>query len=137
MTLRKTTQFALAALLAITLTGLTAHAQQLHSTTATSVQDLNLTDAQVFKIQALLLSQTTKIHTLTQNVQAAQDTLSAAIAKGDPTLTAMAVLSLDAAEKALKNTELANQQNLLSLLNDSQKQIVKDSQVKSVRASDE
>jgi hypothetical protein len=47
------------------------------------------------------------------------------------------VLSLDAAEKALKNTELANQQNLLSLLNDSQKQIVRDNQVKSAPASEE
>lgn len=136
MILRKTTQFALAALLAITLTGLTAHAQQLHSTSASSVQDLNLTDAQVFKIQALLMSQTTKIHTLTQNVQTAQDTLSAAIAKGDPTLTTMAVLSLDAAEKALKNTELANQRNLMALLNDSQKQVVKDLSIKSIPTSD-
>lgn len=136
MTLRKATQFALAALLAITLTGLTAHAQQLHSTSATSVQELNLTDAQVFKIQALLLSQTAKIHTLMQNVQAAQDTLSAAIAKGDPTLTAAAVLSLDAAEKALKNTESANQQKLMAVLNDSQKQVVKDYSIKSIPVSD-
>lgn len=136
MTLRRTIHFALAALLAITLTGLTAHAQQLHSTAASSVQELNLTDAQVFRIQALLLSQTTKIHTLAQNVQAAQDALSAAVAKGDPTMTAMAVLSLDAAEKALKNTELANQRNLMSLLNDSQKQVVKDYSTKSVPVSD-
>lgn len=136
MTLRRTIHFALAALLAITLTGLTAHAQQLHSTAASSVQELNLTDAQVFKIQALLLSQTAKIHTLAQNVQAAQDALSAAVAKGDPTMTAMAVLSLDAAEKALKNTELANQRNLMSLLNDSQKQVVKDYSIKSVPVSD-
>lgn len=136
MTLRKTTQFALAALLAITLTGLTAYAQQLHSTSGTSVQTLNLTDAQVFKIQALLLSQTAKIHTLTQNVQSAQDALSAAISKGDPTLTAMAVLSLDAAEKALKNTELTNQRNLMAMLNDSQKQVVKDYSIKSVPVSD-
>ncbi|HEY2382657.1 MAG TPA: hypothetical protein VGK48_15900 [Terriglobia bacterium] len=136
MTLRRTTQFALAALLAITLTGLTAHAQQFHSTSATSVQDLNLSDAQVFKIQALLMSQTAKVRTLAQNVQAAQDTLSAAIAKGDPTLTATAVLSLDAAEKALKNTELANQRNLMALLNDSQKQVVKDYSIKSIPVSD-
>jgi hypothetical protein len=136
MKLRRTTHFAMAALLAITLTGITAHAQQLHSAPAVSTQDLNLTDAQVFKIQALLLSQTAKIRTLSQNVQAAQDSLSAAMAKGDPTLTAMAVLSLDAAEKALKNTESANQRNLMSMLNDSQKQVLKDSTIKSIPVSD-
>ena len=48
----------------------------------------------------------------------------------------MAVLSLDAAEKALKITQLANQRNLLSLLNDPQKQLVKDYSSKSVPASD-
>ena len=136
MTLRRTTTFALAALLAITLSGLTAHAQQLHSTPVTPAQDLNLTDAQVFKIQAMLLAQTARIRTLTQNVQAAQDALSAAVAKGDPVLTATAVLSLDAAEKALKNTESANQRNLMSMLNDSQKQVVKDSGIRSVPVSD-
>jgi hypothetical protein len=136
MTRRRTTLFALAALLAITLTGFTAHAQQLHSTPAVSAQDLNLTDAQVFKIQALLIAQTSKVRTLTQNVQAAQDALSSAVAKGDATLTAMAVLSLDAAEKALKNTESSNQRNLMSLLNDSQKHAVKDSTMKSIPVSD-
>src|SRR5215467_4389566 len=125
MKLRRTAYLALAAMLAITLTGLTAHAQ-----------NLNLSDAQVFKIQALLQSQTKELRTLNLDVQVAEDALNAAIAKGDPVLTAMAVLSLDAAEKALKNTELANQQNLLSLLNDSQKQIVRDSQVKSTPASE-
>ena len=136
MKLQRFAHFALAALLAMTLTGLTAHAQQLHNTPATFAQDLNLTDAQVFKIQALLLSQTSRIRTLSQNVQAAQETLSAAVAKGDPTLTAMAVLSLDAAEKALKNTEAVNQRNLMSLLNDSQKQVVRDSTLKSIPVSD-
>jgi len=136
MTLQRTTLFALAALLAITLTGFTAHAQQLHSTPAASAQDLNLTDAQVFKIQALLMAQTAKVRTLSQNVQAAQEALSAAVARGDTTLTAMAVLSLDAAEKALRNTEAANQRNLMSLLNDSQKQVVKDSTPKAIPVSD-
>ena len=136
MTLQRTALFALAALLAITLTGFNAHAQQLHSTPATSAQDLNLTDAQVFKIQAMLMAQTSKVRTLAQNVQAAQEALSAAVAKGDATLTAMAVLSLDAAEKALKNTEAANQRNLMSLLNDSQKQVVKDSTPRSIPVSD-
>src|SRR5438067_12316889 len=98
MKLGKMTYFALAALVAITLSGLTAQAQ-----------DLNLSNAQVYKIQALLLSQTEKVRLLSHDVQKAEDSLNAAIAKGDPMETAMAVLSLDAAEKALKNTELANQ----------------------------
>jgi hypothetical protein len=136
MTLRRIMNFALVAIVALTLTGLTAHAQQLHSTPAAGPQDLNLSDAQAFKIQALLLSQTAKLRTLNQNVLAAQDALSAAAAKGDPMEMAMAVLSLDAAEKALKNIEMANQRNLLSLLNDSQKQIVKDASIKSVPVSD-
>jgi hypothetical protein len=89
MKLRRTTRFALAAMLVITLTDLTAHAGQSHSAPATSAQDLNLSDAQVFKIQALLLSQTAKMRSLTQSVQAAQDALNSAIAKGDPALTAM------------------------------------------------
>jgi hypothetical protein len=116
MKLRRTAYFALAAMLAITLAGLTAHAQ-----------DLNLSDSQVFKIQALLQSQTKELRTLNLDVQASKDALNAAIAKGDPVLTAMAVLSLDASEKALKNTQAANQRHLLAMLNDFQKQVVKDS----------
>ena len=116
MKLRRTAYFALAATLAITLTGLTAHAQ-----------NLNLSDAQVFKIQALLQSQTKELRTLNLDVQASKDALNAAIAKGDPVLTSMAVLSLDASEKALKNTQAANQRHLLSLLNEFQKQVLKDS----------
>jgi hypothetical protein len=130
MKVRRATSFVLAATLIMTLSGFTAHAQ-------TQAQDLNLTNAQVFKIQALMMSQTARMRILSHDVQAAEEALNVAVAKGDPVLTAMAVLSLDAAEKALKNTELANQQNLLSLLNDSQKQIVKDSQIKSAPASDE
>ena len=129
MKLGRTTYLALAAMLAITFTGLTANAQQ--------VQNLDLSDAQVFQIQALLLEQTKEVRTLTSNVQSAQETLSAAIAKADPVLTAMAVLSLDAAEKALKQTQVANQRSLLSVLNDSQKQVVvKDASIKSVPASE-
>jgi hypothetical protein len=124
MKLRRTAYFALAAMMAITLTGLTAHAQ-----------DLNLSDAQVFKIQALLQSQTKELRTLNLDVQAGKEALSLAIAQGDPVLTAMAVLSLDASEKALKNTQEANQRHLLSLLNESQKQVVKDSN-KSIPASE-
>jgi hypothetical protein len=124
MKLRRTAYFALAAMLAITLTGLAAHAQ-----------DLNLSDAQVFKIQALLQSQTKELRTLNLDVQSSKDALNAAIAKGDPVLTAMAVLSLDASEKALKNTQAANQRHLLSLLNEFQKQVVKDSS-KSIPATE-
>ncbi len=115
MKLSKMTYFALAGLLVITLTGLTAHAEQ---------QELNLSRAQVFQIQALLVEQTREISTLQTNVQSAKETLSAAIVKGDPVLLTMAVLSLDAAEKALKITQAANERDLLSLLNDSQKQVV-------------
>src|SRR5581483_2066171 len=125
MKLRGLTTFALAAMLAITLTAITAHAQ-----------DLNLSDAQVFKIQSLLMSQTTKIQTLQHNVQTAQEALNSAIAKGDPEATAMAVLSLDAAEKALKNTQTASQGKLMSLLNESQKQVVRESTKPSVPVSD-
>ena len=124
MKLRRTAYLALAALLALTLTGLTVHAQ-----------NLNLSDAQVFKIQALLQSQTKELRTLNLDVQTSKDTLNAAIAKGDPVLTAMAVLSLDASEKALKNTQAANQRHLLSLLNEFQKQVVKDSS-KSIPATE-
>jgi len=136
MKLRGTTSFALGLMLTITLTGLNARAQQLHNTRPTSTQNLNLTDAQVFKIQALLMSQTETMRRLSQNVKVAQDALSTAIAQGDPALTSIAVLSLDAAEKALKNTELANQRNLLSLLSDSQKQIVKDYSIQAAPLSE-
>jgi hypothetical protein len=131
MTLRRTLYIALGSLLIIGTIGLPAKAQQV------SQQDLNLTDAQVFRIQALLQQQSNEIRLLSQNVQAAQETLNAAVAKGDSTLTAMAVLSLDAAEKALKHTQLANQRSLLSLLNDSQKQAVNGNHsIKSIPASD-
>ncbi len=136
MKLRRTIYFALAAMLAITLAGLTASAQQAPVTRPNSQQELNLSNTQVFKIQALLLSQSAELRSLNANVQAAQETLSAAVAKGDPILTAMAVLSLDAAEKALKNVQAANQRNIMSLLNDSQKQVVKDYSQKSIPASD-
>jgi Spy/CpxP family protein refolding chaperone len=134
MTFRGTTRFALIAMIAISLTGLTAYAQQPH--TANPAGDLNLTNAQVFKIQALMMSQTAKLRALAQDVESAKNALSAAIEKGDPALTTMAVLSLDAAEKALKNTELAGQQSLLSLLSDSQKQIVKDASIKQAPLAD-
>jgi hypothetical protein len=135
MKLRRTIYFMLGALLAIAVTGLTANAQQAHIAKSNS-QDLNLSDAQVNKIQALLLTQNTELRTLYANVQSAQETLTAAVAKGDPVLTAMAVLSLDAAEKALRNVQAANERSVMSLLSDSQKQIVKDYSHKSIPASD-
>jgi hypothetical protein len=76
------------------------------------------------------------MRSLSINVQAAQEALSAAVAKGDPVVTATAVLSLDAAEKALKNTQLANQKSLLSLLNEYQKQVVRDYTAKTIPASE-
>jgi len=136
MKLRRTIYFALAAMLAITSIGMTAHAEQSHSTKVNSQQNLNLSDAQVFRIQALLLEQTRETRLLYLNVQSAQEALSAAVANGDPVITTMAVLSLDAAEKALKITQLANQRNLLSILNESQKQLVRDYSNKPIPASD-
>ena len=118
---------ALAVMLAITSTGLFASAQQ---------SALNLSDAQALRIQALISAQTREMRSLYTNVQAAQEALSAAVAKGDPVVTATAVLSLDAAEKALKNTQLANQKSLLSLLNEYQKQVVRDYSAKTIPASE-
>ena len=135
MKLRRTSYLALAAMLAITLTTLTAHAQESHAAPVDSRDDLNLSSAQVFQIQALLSAQTTEIRSLYLNVQSARETLSEAVAEGDPVRTATAVLSLDAAEKALKITEQANQRKLLSLLNDSQKQVLRDAS-KSLSVSD-
>ena len=80
MKLRLTSYFGLAAMLAISLTGLTANAQQLQSAKATSQQDLNLSDAQVLKIHSLLVARTKEIQALNLNVQSAQEALSAAVA---------------------------------------------------------
>ena len=127
MTLRRTIVMALALMLAITSTAMMASAEE---------ADLGLSNAQVFRIQALVQKQTAEIRTLHNNVETAQEVLSAAIVHGDPVLIANAVLSLDAAEKALKHTEGANQRELLSLLNESQKQAVKDYSAKSIPASE-
>jgi len=97
---------------------------------------LSLSDAQVFRIQALVQKQTAEIRTLHNNVETAQEVLSAAIVHGDPVLIANAMLSLDAAEKALKHIERANQRELLSLLNESQKQAVKDYSARTIPASE-
>ena len=131
MNLRRTSYFALATMLALTLTALSARAEQPELTS----QTLNLSETQVFQIQALLSTQTVEIQTLNINVQNAQQALSEAVSKGDAVLTATAVLSLDAAQKALRITEQANQRNLLTLLSDSQKQIVKEFSSKSDRTS--
>jgi hypothetical protein len=127
MNRRRITHFALTAMMAISLTGLSAYAQK---------PDLNLSNAQVSHLQALLLSQTTELRSLQSNVQAAQETLRSALEQGDAVRTAMAILSLDAAEKALKNTESANQRDLLSLLNASQKQLLGNSSVRAIPVSD-
>jgi hypothetical protein len=119
----------------ITLFGISSFAQELRSTQA-APQSLNLSGAQVFKIQALLSAESTEIRSLNANVQTAREALRAAIGNGDPVVIATAVLSLDAAEKALKNTQLANERNLLSLLSESQKQVVKDYSTKAIPASD-
>lgn len=127
--MRRIAYFALSVAAVITFSTLTARAQQ-------PQQDLNLSNAQVNKIEAMLLSKAAEIRSLNANVQTAQAELNAAVAAGDPVRTATALLSLDAAEKALKNTETANQNNLLSLLSDSQKQVLKQTPAHVVPLSD-
>lgn len=125
MKFRSSMFFALAAIVAIIMS----------TGTAANAQSLNLSDVQVLQIQAMLSAQTTEMQSLHANVQAARETLNAATAAGDPVRMARAVLSLDAAEKALKLTQTKNQVKLLSVLNPSQKQTV-ESAGKSVRTSD-
>lgn len=127
--MKRIAYLALSIMAVITFSTLTAHAQQIQ-------QDLNLSNAQVMKLQSMLLSRAAEIRSLNANVQAAQASLSAAIAEGDAVRTAMALLSLDAAEKALKNVEAANQKNLMSLLNDSQKQLLNRASAKTDPNSD-
>jgi hypothetical protein len=130
MKLPRTIHFVLVAVLAIASFGLTAYAQEPQSNPVNSLQDLNLSNAQVLQIQAMLFEQARETQSLNINLQAAQASLSKAIAQGDPVLTAMAVLSLDAAEKALKVTQVSGQRNLLALLNEAQKQTLEDSSKK-------
>lgn len=132
---RRIMNLALTGMMAIAMSALTAGARQL-SVPENSQKDLNLSNAQVSRLQALLLAETKETRSLQINVQAAQETLKSAMAQGDAVRIATAVLSLDAAEKALRNTELANQRNLTSLLNESQKQVIGNYSVKSVPASD-
>ena len=93
MTFRGMTYFVLSAMLVMSFGVLTLHAEN---------DNLNLSNAQVMKIQAQLLARNTEVRTLTVNVQAAREALNTAVAEGDAVRTAMALLSLDAAEKALK-----------------------------------
>ena len=134
MTFRGITYFVLTAMLVVSFGVLSLHAEQ--SPAVASNDSLNLTNAQVMKIQAQLLARSTEVRSLTLNVQTAREALNTAVAEGDSVRTAMALLSLDAAEKALKNTQAANQRNVLSLLNESQKQLVKQYSAQSVPATD-
>jgi hypothetical protein len=126
MKLHRILHFSLAAMLTIATFGMTAHAEDLQIVPKSLPQNLNLSNAQVLKIQALFFSQSEEVRSLYLNVQSAQESLRTAVVKGAPILMAAAVLSLDAAEKALQNTQAANQRDLLSLLNESQKELVKD-----------
>ena len=133
--LRRISQFTLAAMLAISLITMTAYAQQL-KTVADSAQSINLSNAQVFRIQGLLGAQERELQALNAGVQSSREFLQSALADNDPVRTGMAVLALDAAEKALENTKKADQRDFLSLLNENQKQILKSNLIKSTASSD-
>jgi hypothetical protein len=132
---RRTTRFALAIMLAITSIAVTANAQQ-RNTVPEPTQTMNLSDAQVFEIQGLLGAATRELQSLYVEVQSMREFLEKAIAENDPVRIARAVLALDASEKAFENTKRANQRDLLSLLNENQKEIVKNYVGKSTPASD-
>ena len=136
--IRRIGQFTLVAMLAITsiaMIAMPANAQQLKAT-SDSTQTVNLSNAQVFRIQGLLGSQTRELQALNAGVQSSREFLQAALADNDPVRIGMAVLALDAAEKALDNTKKAYQRDLLSLLNENQKQILKNTLSKSTASSD-
>jgi hypothetical protein len=132
---RRTSRFALAAILAVTSIAMTANAQQ-RKTVAEPTQTVNLSNAQVFQIQGLLGSQTRELQSLYVEVQSMREFLQTALVANDPVRIATAVLALDASEKALENTKRANQRDLLSLLNENQKQILKNYLAKSTSSSD-
>ena len=127
---RRTGRLALAAMLAVTSIVMTANAQE-HKTASDSTQTMSLSNAQVFRIQGLLGTQTRELHALSAEVQSMREFLQSALADNDPVRIGMAVLALDASEKALENTKRANQRDLMSLLNENQKQILKNSVTKS------
>ena len=132
---KRTNHFALATMLAITSIAMTANAQQ-RDTVSDSTQTMNLSDAQVFKIQGLLGAETRELQSLYVQLKSMREFLQEAVAANDPVRIATAVLALDASEKALENTKKANQRDLLSLLNENQKQIVKNYAVRSTTSSD-
>jgi hypothetical protein len=132
---RRISGFALAVMMAVASLAMTANAQE-RKTVSDSTQTINLSNAQVFKIQGLLGSQTRELQSLNAQVQSSRESLAAALAENEPVRISMAVLALDAAEKALENTKRANQRDLQSLLNENQKQILKNYLSKSTSSSD-
>jgi hypothetical protein len=135
MLVRRTSSFALAAMLAVASLAMTANAQE-RKTVSDSRQTISLSNAQVFQIQGLLGSQTRELQSLNAQVQSTREFLEAALAENDPVRISRAVLALDAVEKALENTKRANQRDLQSLLNENQKQILKSYLSKSTSSSD-
>jgi hypothetical protein len=135
MLVRRTSSFALAAMLAVASFAMTANAQE-RKTGSDSTQTIGLSNAQVFQIQGLLGSQTRELQSLNAQVQSAREFLESALAENDPIRISRAVLALDAAEKALENTKRANQRDLQSLLNENQKQILKNYLNKTTSSSD-
>jgi hypothetical protein len=125
MTFQRTSRFTLAALLGISSLALTANAQQAAKPLENVQSAVSLSNAQVFKIQALVQSQATELRSLSNDVESRQEDLKAAIAANDPIRIEMAVLALDASEKALSNTQQANERDLMSLLNTHQKELFK------------
>jgi hypothetical protein len=132
---RRTSGFALAAMLAVASLAMTANAQE-RKTVSDSTQTIGLSNAQVFQIQGLLGTQTRELKSLYAQVQSSREFLATALTENDPIRISMAVLGLDAAEKALENTKRANQRDLQSLLNENQKQILKSYLSKSASSSD-
>src|ERR1700733_1149917 len=95
---RRTGRLALAAMLAVTSIVMTANAQE-HKTASDSTQTMSLSNAQVFRIQGLLGTQTRELHALSAEVQSMREFLQSALADNDPVRIGMAVLALDASEK--------------------------------------
>jgi hypothetical protein len=135
MTFQRTSRFTLAALLGISSLALTANAQQPAKPLENVQSAVSLSNAQVFKIQALVQSQATELRSLSNDVESRQEDLKAAIAANDPIRIEMAVLALDASEKALSNTQQANERDLMSLLNTHQKELFKEYLTKSASNS--
>src|SRR5580693_4908785 len=102
MLVRRTSSFALAAMLAVASLAMTAFAQE-RKTGSDSTQTIGLSNAQVFQIQGLLGSQTRELQLLNAQVQSGREFLESALAENDPIRISRAVLALDAAEKALEN----------------------------------